>query len=119
MGSDSSKKGEKKDKSGIEQMIAALNGGSTTCRPPNLNKEERILWDALQTAMINDRNEHLSKRRSLEMDLQKSTNRLDDMSVREIILEREVSEAKNDRADVEHKYTAMSIVVEQLQGRKN
>jgi len=105
--------------SGIEQMIAALNSGSTACRPPNLNKKERILWDALQTAMINDRNEHLSKRRSLEIDLQKSTNRLDDMSVREIILEREVSEAKNDRADVEHKYTAMSIVVEQLQGRKN
>jgi len=104
--------------SGIEQMIAALNSGSTACRPPNLNKEERILWDALQTTMINDRNEHLSKRRSLEIDLQKSVNLLDQISAREIELEREVSQVKGDRADMEHKYTAMSIVVEQLKARK-
>jgi len=104
--------------SGIEQMIAALNSGSTACRPPNLNKEDRILWDAIQSTMINDRNEHLSKRRSLEIDLQKSVNLLDQISAREIELEREVSQVKGDRADMEHKYTAMSIVVEQLKARK-
>ena len=105
--------------SGIERMIAALNSGTTARRPLNLNREERILWDSLQTAMINDRNEHLSKRRSLEIDLQKSTNLLDEISVREMDLEQEVSQAKNDRSDIEHKYTAMSIVVEKLQSRKD
>jgi len=104
---------------GIQWIIAALNSGSTACRPPNLNRDECILWDSLQTAMVNDRNEHLSKRRALEHDLQKSSTLLDEVVVREMALEREVTQAKTHRADMEQKYTAMAIVVENHHARKN
>ena len=103
---------------GIQRIIAALNSGSTARRPSNLNREECILWDSFQTAMVNDRNEHLSKRRALEQDLQKSSSLLDQVERREMELEREITQAKNIRADMEQKYTAMAIVVENQQSRK-
>eukprot|EP00535_Pseudo-nitzschia_heimii_P003308 CAMPEP_0197179674 /NCGR_PEP_ID=MMETSP1423-20130617/4541_1 /TAXON_ID=476441 /ORGANISM="Pseudo-nitzschia heimii, Strain UNC1101" /LENGTH=1168 /DNA_ID=CAMNT_0042629615 /DNA_START=271 /DNA_END=3777 /DNA_ORIENTATION=+ len=103
---------------GIQRIIAALNSGSTAGRPSNLNREEYILWDSFQTAMINDRNEHLSKRRAVEQDLQKSSSLLDELERREKELEREITEAKSIRADMEQKYTAMAIVVENYQSRK-
>lgn len=55
---------------GIQRMIAALNSGSAASRPANLNREECLLWDSFQTAMVNDRNEHISKRRALELDME-------------------------------------------------
>jgi chromosome segregation ATPase len=92
------------DPSGIARIIDALNRGSTT-RPENLSREERILWDALQTAMVNDRNEHLAKRRALERSLQESTFKLGHITTRETELELELAKAKCECADLEHKYT--------------
>ncbi|KAG7357511.1 hypothetical protein IV203_002199 [Nitzschia inconspicua] len=92
------------DGTGIGRIIAALNNGSNS-RPNNLNREERILWDALQTAMVNDRNEHLTKRRSLERSLQESTLKLGQATARETELELELAKSKCECADLEHKYT--------------
>ena len=89
---------------GLGRIISALNSGSTT-RPNNLNREERILWDALQTAMVNDRNEHLAKRRSVERTLQESTLKLGQVTARETELELELAKSKCECADLEHKYT--------------
>jgi phage shock protein A len=92
------------DTSGLLRIIATLNNGSST-RPQNLNREERILWDALQTAMVNDRNEHLTKRRNLERSLQESTIKLTQVTARETELELELAKSKCECADLEHKYT--------------
>ena len=83
---------------GIQKIIAALGSGSTAVRPANLSREECILWDSLQTTMANDRNEHMSKRRALEEDLEKTSALF---------------------ADMEQKYAALSIVVENQQSRKS
>jgi hypothetical protein len=83
---------------GIQRIIAVLNSGSPSRLPPNLNREEHILWDSLQTAMITDRTKQLSEKRA----------------------EKEVTKAKTIRADMQQKYNAMSIVVEnQHQSRKS
>lgn len=75
---------------GVGRMIAALQAGSTS-RPGDLSREERVLWDALQTCMVNDRNTHVAKRRNLELCLQESTAQLGDMHTRESQLEMELN----------------------------
>ncbi|KAG7350361.1 hypothetical protein IV203_009721 [Nitzschia inconspicua] len=105
------------DGTGIGRIIAALNNGSNS-RPNNLNREERILWDALQTAMVNDRNEHLTKRRSLERSLQESTLKLGQATARETELELELAKSKCECADLEHKYTMALAETRVLIGQK-
>eukprot|EP00536_Pseudo-nitzschia_multiseries_P001820 jgi/Psemu1/235085/estExt_Genewise1.C_230164 len=100
---------------GIQRMIAALGSGSTSRRPANLTRDECILWDSLQTAMVNDRNAHLSQVRALEQNLQHSNSLLDEVVVQKMDLEREVSESKTLRSDLEHRYAAMAIQIDSLQ----
>jgi hypothetical protein len=93
-----------KESKGIGRMIDALNNGSNS-RPGQLNREECILWDAIQTAMVNDRNENLAKRRSLERSLQEATTKLKQITARETELELELTKSKCECGDLEHKYT--------------
>eukprot|EP00529_Nitzschia_sp_RCC80_P008890 CAMPEP_0113455094 /NCGR_PEP_ID=MMETSP0014_2-20120614/8199_1 /TAXON_ID=2857 /ORGANISM="Nitzschia sp." /LENGTH=1149 /DNA_ID=CAMNT_0000346515 /DNA_START=208 /DNA_END=3657 /DNA_ORIENTATION=+ /assembly_acc=CAM_ASM_000159 len=94
---------------GIGRMIEALQNGSTS-RPSDLSREERILWDALQTAMVNDRNEHVSKHRNLEMCLQESTAQLGEMHSREGQLEIDLQTAQQKVLDLEHQIVNNSMV---------
>lgn len=88
---------------GMARMIAALNNGSTS-RPPKLNREECILWDSLQTAMVNDRNEHVAKRRDLERSLQESNLLLCQVASKETDLQSSLNEAQLELADVRQQY---------------
>ncbi|KAL3918171.1 MAG: hypothetical protein SGILL_004364, partial [Bacillariaceae sp.] len=92
------------DATGTARMIDALTSGSTS-RPANLSREERMLWDALQTAMVNDRNGHLAMRRDLERSLQESSFKLGQVSAHETELELLLAKSKCECVDLEHKYT--------------
>jgi hypothetical protein len=122
MAGSSSYDGGSTETKGILRIVATLNSGSST-RPKYLNREECILWDALQTAMVNDRNEHLTKRRNLERSLQESTLKLGQVSVRETELELQLAKSKCECADLEHKYTLSlarnRALVGQISGKKD
>ena len=106
-----------KESTGIGRMIDALNNGSNS-RPGQLTREECILWDAIQTAMVNDRNENLAKRRSLERFLQEATTKLKQITTRETELELELTKSKCECADLEHKYTMALAENRVLVGQK-
>jgi hypothetical protein len=96
--------------SGIQRIIAVLNSNSPTRLPPNLDREERILWDSLQTAMVTERLKKKLERRALK---QQQRN----LHEKEVAPQQaKTSTISRATDDVQQKYTtAMSIVAENQQ----